>query len=102
MTYQATIQVEAVQWTGDNFEEIENWLKDRIDFVGDESGWLRLSGRLLTKRAFINDWIVYCPPFFIPIKEYTDRSCNVYILDPEEFIDIENMFHPLTKDHLEL
>lgn len=102
MTYQTTINVEAVQWTGDNFEEIENWLKYRIDFVGDESGWLILSGKLLTKRAFVNDWIIYSPPHFIPIKEYIDRSCNIYILDPEEFMDIEHMFHPLTQDHLEL
>ena len=87
MTYQATIQVEAVQWTGDNFEEI----KAKMPGV---------SFRYFPERnyfAFRNEsgveyWEVYKGEWLIYSSLY-----KATLLSSDEF---SNMFPNITQDLL--
>lgn len=93
MTYQTTINVEAVQWTGDNLSDVRKLFGKYLNDINDISGWLYLSSPLLSKRAFVNDWIILNPKSTDDILD----DFEIYT-DP----DFQDKFHPVTQDHLEL
>ena len=100
MTYQTTIQVEAVQWTGDNFEEIELFIEYPVDHTKD-SEVLTLKDDKIEIFIFlgdaghldvnIGDWVVR-----------DDRPELAHFLSIYTDAGFKAKFHPITQDHLEL
>lgn len=95
MTYQTTINVEAVQWTGDNFEEIKakfphikpELMDDKLLIIMSQS----ISGNVVSyfKCNFdIGNWITY----------QVNENSYKYYTDS----DFHAKFNPITQDHLEL
>lgn len=97
MTYQTTINVEAMQWTGDNLAE---FVKLKTDNIGDpiysietyvNFGMLSNLRICFTSRKPIDlmpsEYLVYVPLF------------NMYYAMTEKDV---SKFHPVTQDHLEL
>lgn len=98
MTYQTTIQVKAVQWTGDNLAEFAKLKTDNLgDPIYSIETYLGQNMMLpnlricFTNRKPIdlipNEYLVYVPLF--------NMYCAMTVRDVSKF-------HPVTQDHLEL
>lgn len=86
MIYQTKINVQAFQWTGDNFELIFNEIGKYLNEVEIEEGMiLSLRGLYSSKEVQLNSWIVYYP------FGYDETIDNIKIISNDDFIKDFNL-----------
>jgi hypothetical protein len=88
MLYKETLVVDAIQWTGSNFQEIESFLPPNAPAIGNESGRDRRTGKSATP-APTEVLIIHNPPhaelWVRPGDWITLRGRSLRVVSSESF-----------------